>query len=72
VLEATLLAQLQPQDREAILARGRQVGFDRPLGGVHYPSDVEAGQAVGAAFAASWLADPAHRALLEQARAAEW
>jgi membrane-associated phospholipid phosphatase len=72
VLEAELLAQLQPGNRKAILARGRQVGYDRPLGGVHYPSDVEAGQALGAAFAAAWLAEPAHRALLEQARTAEW
>jgi membrane-associated phospholipid phosphatase len=76
VMEAMLLVALQPQlqaqDREAILARGRLVGYDRSLTGGHYPSDVEAGQKLGAAFAEAWLADPAHRKLLEAARAAEW
>jgi acid phosphatase (class A) len=76
VMEAMLLValqpQLQPREQEAILARGRLVGYDRSLGGVHYPSDVEAGQKLGAAFAAEWLAEPDHRKLLEEARSAEW
>jgi len=72
MMEAELLATLQPQRREAILARGRQVGYDRVLGGVHYPSDVEAGQRLGPVLAKAWLADPAHRKRVEAARAAEW
>ncbi|MGA2081343.1 MAG: phosphatase PAP2 family protein [Holophaga sp.] len=70
VAEATLLAALEPGRREAILDRGRLVGYDRALAGVHYPSDVEAGQRVGEAFAQTWLA--AHQARVDQARAAEW
>ena len=72
IMEAALLARFQPGNREAILARGRQVGFDRALGGVHYPSDVDAGQRLGAAFAEAWLDDPVRAAALERTRAAEW
>ncbi len=69
--QATLLGALRPSARQALLDRGRLVGFDRALAGVHYPSDVAAGQRLGAAFAEAWLADPEHRQRLEQARA-EW
>jgi len=69
--EALLLAELQPERREAILDRGRQVGYDRVLGGVHYPSDVDAGQVLGPVIAHAWLAEPAHQRRLEAARA-EW
>ncbi|MDR3671549.1 MAG: phosphatase PAP2 family protein [Holophaga sp.] len=69
--EALLLAELAPDRREAILDRGRQIGFDRVLGGVHYPSDVDAGQRLGIAIAQAWLAKPAHQRRVEQARA-EW
>jgi len=69
--QATILAMLQPQRREAILERGRLMGYDRALGGVHYPSDVDAGLLLGAAFAQAWLTVPAHQRLLEEART-EW
>jgi acid phosphatase (class A) len=71
MVQATLLAALQPQRREAILERGRLVGYDRVLAGVHYPSDVDAGQLLGPAFAQSWLAAPANHKRLEEARS-EW
>lgn len=67
---AELLAALAPARKQAILDRGRQIGYDRVLGGVHYPSDVEAGQKLGGAVAKSWLDE--HRERVEQARAAEW
>ena len=71
-MEAAVLADLVPKLQEAILERGRQVGNDRVLAGVHHPSDVEAGQKLGAALAAIWLKDPARRGQLDAARAAEW
>ena len=61
---------LGPMPRAA-LDRGRQVGYDRVLGGVHYPSDVDAGQVLGPVIAQAWLAEPAHQRRLEAARA-EW
>jgi acid phosphatase (class A) len=69
--QAILLAALEPQRREAILERGRQVGYDRVIGGVHYPSDVDAGQLLGPVIAEAWLALPAQQRRLELARA-EW
>ena len=69
--QATLLAMLEPQRREAILERGRLVGYDRALGGVHYPSDVRAGQLLGSTCAQAWLAEPAQQKRLAEARG-EW
>jgi acid phosphatase (class A) len=71
VSQAMLLAELQPGRRRQLLERGRQSGYDRVLGGVHYPSDVQAGQKLGAFLAEAWLADPAHRLRVDQARP-EW
>jgi len=72
MLHALLLAELAPARREALLERGRQIGFDRVRGGVHWPSDVEAGQRLGVALAAARLADRDFRARLEAAREKEW
>jgi acid phosphatase (class A) len=72
VVEAGVLAELVPARQEAILERGRLVGNDRVMAGVHHPSDVEAGQRLGAALVAAWLRDPIRRNQVEAARAAEW
>jgi len=69
---ALILAELAPGRREAILEAGRQVGVNRVVGGVHYPSDIEAGQRLGAQWARAWLASPGNRARLEGLRATEW
>jgi len=69
---AMVLADLAPDRREALLAQGRLVGVDRVIGGVHYPSDIEAGQRLGHKLAEMWLADPQNRSLVEGARVAEW
>jgi len=71
MVEAGILAELAPARREAILERGRQVGYDRVLGGVHHPSDVVAGQRLGETLAGLWLKEPERRRQLEEARA-EW
>jgi acid phosphatase (class A) len=69
---ALVLAELAPERREALLAQGRLVGVDRVIGGVHYPSDIEAGQRLALRLAEAWLADPQNRGLVETVRAAEW
>jgi membrane-associated phospholipid phosphatase len=71
-LLAALLAELAPRRREALLARGAQIGHDRVIAGVHYPSDVAAGERLGHAVAQALVADPAFRAALEDVRAREW
>lgn len=72
VVFARVLAELAPERREALRERGLSVGYDRVIGGVHWPSDVEASQRLAPAVAERLLADPAWRARLEAARAAEW
>ena len=47
---AMLLAELYPEKRDAILAEGRQVGWDRVVLGRHYESDVNAGRVLGQAI----------------------
>lgn len=41
------LANVFPEKRDAILKQGFQIGKNRIIGGVHYPSDVKAGQDLG-------------------------
>jgi len=71
VLFALLLAELRPDLREALLARGRLIGFDRVIGGVHFPSDVAAGQRLGRALFERLRPTAPYQAALQAARA-EW
>jgi hypothetical protein len=50
-----IIAQYDPTDRAALEATGQLLGTDRVLGGVHYPSDVTAGQKLGHAYATWWI-----------------
>ncbi|WLT31407.1 phosphatase PAP2 family protein [Geothrix sp. PMB-07] len=72
VIFGIILGELAPERREALLVAGRQVGVDRVIGGVHYPSDIEAGQRLAFRLAAAWLADPQNRAAVDAVRVAEW
>jgi membrane-associated phospholipid phosphatase len=71
VLYARILCQFDPADQAAITATGNLIGTDRVLGGVHYPSDVDAGQRLGKAFATWWIDQPGHLQLF-QAACGEW
>ena len=71
VLYCQILCQLDPADQAGFAATGNLIGTDRVLGGVHYPSDVEAGQRFGKAFATYWLDQPDHLKLIQTA-CAEW
>jgi len=69
ILWATLLAEIFPDQREALMARGKQIGDDRFLAGMHYPSDVVAGQKLGAEIARRFLGDDAFKLRLEAVKA---
>jgi membrane-associated phospholipid phosphatase len=71
VLFAAILVQLDPYDQVALAEEGKLIGDDRTMAGMHWPSDVEAGQRLGQAFALYWLALPGNAELF-QAAAAEW
>jgi acid phosphatase (class A) len=63
-----ILAQLVPARAGGLIAAGREVGDSRPICGVHYVTDVEAGRTLGSAMVARLNADPAFRADLAAAR----
>ena len=54
-----LLAELYPDKRDAILAEGRQIGWDRVLLGRHYETDVFAGRVLGQAIVRQLHENPA-------------
>jgi acid phosphatase (class A) len=65
---AELLAEIFPKDRSALIARGKQIGDDRVLAGMHYPSDVVAGQKVGAEVARKLLENPQFKEEFEKVK----
>lgn len=67
--DALILAELVPDARQALLDRGRRIGFDRVIAGVHFPSDVVAGRVLGQAIARALLADPRFRTAVKAAQA---
>jgi acid phosphatase (class A) len=58
-LQALMLVELFPEKREAILAYGRQIGWDRVLIGKHFPTDVQAGRVLGQAIMRELMANQA-------------
>ena len=66
---ALLLAELFPARREALIAKGREVGWLRVQGGVHYLTDIYAGRVLGQELARDFLASPAFQSDLSAARA---
>ena len=61
-LWAVLLAQMVPEKRTELFARALEYGHNRIVGGVHWPSDDEAGRIIGAVIAALMMQSPAFRA----------
>ena len=58
LLFASILAELDPEQRAALMDRGREIGWDRVIAGVHYPSDIIAGRTLGQALFAAMSANP--------------
>ncbi len=65
---AMVLANLLPDLKDPLLARGQQLGFDRVIAGMHFPSDITAGRALATNLLHTLNANPNFRADLESAR----
>ena len=65
---AELLAELIPAKRDELLARAHRAAWGRVIGGVHFPSDVVAGEIVARAYLAEARKSAAFRAALERSR----
>jgi acid phosphatase (class A) len=66
---AMILAELEPDLKDKLAERGREIGWDRVIGGVHYPSDIVAGRVLGQAIAEALMASPHFQADLKVAKA---
>jgi acid phosphatase (class A) len=63
-----VLAELFPDNRDAILQVGRNIGWDRVLIGKHFPPDVQAGRVLGQAIVHELMASPSFQHDLAQAK----
>jgi acid phosphatase (class A) len=68
-VQSLLLAELFPEKREAILAFGRDIGWDRVLIGKHFPTDIYAGRVLGQAIVRELMANSAFQRDLAEAKA---
>ena len=66
---AALLAELFPEKRAALLAKGRDTGWLRVVGAVHFPEDIFAGRVLGQALVREFQRSEKFRADLAAARA---
>lgn len=67
-VDAVLLAQLFPQDADALMQHARDIGWRRVVKGVHTLQDIYAGREFGQALATGMLASPAMQHDLAAAR----
>jgi len=66
---AGVLAELFPEQKEAVLAVGREIGWDRVIIAKHFPTDVVAGRVLGKAILRELLASPAFQHDFAEAKA---
>ncbi|MFI5380819.1 MAG: phosphatase PAP2 family protein [Tepidisphaerales bacterium] len=69
ILMAWIIAELDPDHRDALMDRAREIGWDRVIAGVHYPSDIVAGRVLGQALAQEMDANPEFQRELAAAKA---
>jgi acid phosphatase (class A) len=68
-LFALLLGDVAPARAAEFLARSERAALNRVIGGVHHPTDIEAGKLLGSAVYAELVKTTAYRADLEKLRA---
>ena len=66
---AAVLAEIFPEQRDALFARAAHAGWGRVLAGVHYPTDVVAGKLLAAAVVSELKKSAAFNAAVEKCRA---
>lgn len=67
-LSGIVLAEMVPEKRAQIFARASEFGENRVLGGVHYPSDIEAGRRLATMIAVLIQGHPAYQSDFAAAR----
>ena len=69
VVWSIILSDIFPAKKTELLARGILMGQDRLIAGMHFPSDVMAGQKLGGAIADKLMTNPAFAATVKAAKA---
>ena len=65
---AVLLGEIFPDKKAALLQRAAQIAQDRVIGGVHYPSDIVAGEQFGRGIAQALLTNTSFLQSLDEAK----
>ena len=65
---ALLIAELVPDQKEAIMRKGMEIGWDRIVAGFHHPSDIFAGRTLAAMAFRDLKEDPGFQKDLEAAK----
>jgi hypothetical protein len=65
---ALTLAEIFPDQKDALIARAKLVGDDRALAGQHFPSDVAAGRILARAIFQKMIQNPDFQSQLEKAK----
>ncbi|MDO1559472.1 phosphatase PAP2 family protein [Brevundimonas sp. 2R-24] len=67
-LYGMIMGDVAPDVAEEMYRRGREIGFSRAVCGLHYPADVDAGQALGYEIYRALMDLPEYQADLAEAR----
>jgi acid phosphatase (class A) len=65
---ALTIAQILPEDKDALIAQAKEIGDDRALAGQHFPSDVAAGRILGNAIFVKMMQNPDFQTQLAAAK----
>lgn len=68
IVWASILGEMFPDKKDQLMARGKLMGEDRVIAGIHFPSDVEAGQKLGEAIVDQLQKNPAFATAVSEAR----
>lgn len=65
IVYTSVLSDIFPEHADALEALGREIGYGRVIGGVHYPMDVVSGQVLGNAYMDVIRDQPAYHVALD-------
>lgn len=68
IVYTSVLSDIFPEHAEELTELGREIGYGRVIGGVHYPMDVISGQKLGEAYMGVIRVQPAYQAALAAIR----
>ena len=68
MLFGSILCELDPEQKDALMDRAKEIGWDRVIAGVHYPSDIIAGRVLGQALFQAMSANTAFQQELAAAK----